>query len=415
MDTYLSQLGKRALFQDAEYFAALGHLSQIVTEEGDITVLFARLYADQMIAAAEGRRREELPKSLPNLILDYLNELNRNQVTERLPDPIVHRDAQIIAWKCLEVTFKPETADRNEIINAIATLEEQENSKEIAEQHLQYLEGEPLHLIRLVAPAKTRVRFSLDPLAEYLAALYLVEHYQGNAEYWKEFIEQAKIKSDILGNIKGFLLAVRYSCIARPELKIPEFVTDELARLANLDLEVLREEQLRRRIDRLTTSLSSPNKGDRIFAAEELKSIGSSAIKALPALLEAVDDPDQEVRILILKAVANIGSLSESYLALTSSDLTKFISKTMNMFETGNELLEMSAIDALANIGSPAISALEKTLESRNRYVRFRSIETLINLGSTAIPALEKATKNKSSYIRSKATEALEQLKVKEK
>lgn len=415
MDAYLRQLGKRTLFQDAEYFTALGHLSQIVTDEGKITVLFAKLYADQMIAAVEGKRREELPKNLPELILGYLNELNRNQVTKRLPDPIVHRDAQIIAWKSLESTFKPETADRNEIIKAIAALEEQENSKAIAEQHLQYLEGEPLHLIRVVAPAKTRVRFSLDPLAEYLAALYVVERYQGNVAFWKEFIEQAKIKSNISGNIKGFLLAVRYSCIARPEFEIPEFVMDELARLADLDLEVLREEQLRRRINRLTTSLSLPDKSDRIFAAEELKSIGSSAIKALPALLEAIDDPDQEVRISILKAIANIGALSESesYLTRVSPDLTKFISKVMDMFGTGDKLVEMAAIDALAHIGSPAIPALEKTLDSRNRYVRFQSIEALINLGLTAIPALEKATRNKSSYIRYKATEALEQLKEK--
>ncbi|HEY9611889.1 MAG TPA: PBS lyase, partial [Allocoleopsis sp.] len=53
MDAYLTQQGKRELFDDPEYFDACRKLSLMVGER-DITVLLAKLYADQLIATKEG-------------------------------------------------------------------------------------------------------------------------------------------------------------------------------------------------------------------------------------------------------------------------------------------------------------------------------------------------------------------------
>src|SRR5262249_35605261 len=52
MDSYLKQRGKRDLFDDPEYFAACGRLSTMVGTR-EITVLIAKMYAEQMIAAKE--------------------------------------------------------------------------------------------------------------------------------------------------------------------------------------------------------------------------------------------------------------------------------------------------------------------------------------------------------------------------
>ncbi|MGH8547101.1 MAG: hypothetical protein ACRERU_00560 [Methylococcales bacterium] len=48
-----------------------------------------------------------------------------------------------------------------------------------------------LQLIQTVGPGKDRIRFTLDPLAEYLAGLYLLEKYHSNSESWRGFLAQA--------------------------------------------------------------------------------------------------------------------------------------------------------------------------------------------------------------------------------
>src|SRR5207247_367539 len=68
MDRYLSQRGKRELFEDEEYFEACRRLSQIVGER-EITVLIARMYAEQIIAAKEQSTDRDLPRNLPDLML----------------------------------------------------------------------------------------------------------------------------------------------------------------------------------------------------------------------------------------------------------------------------------------------------------------------------------------------------------
>ncbi len=240
MDAYLSQRGKRDLFDDPEYFDALRRLSQIVTDERDITVLFAKLYADQMIAVAEGLVTEDLPDNVPDLMLNYINEVNREK-DGKIDDDIVQRDLKVIAWECLKQTYKPETAEREQVINCLAALEgEDEAAKESAKKRLKYLE-ERLALIRTVPPAKAKIRFALDPLAEYLASLQLVELHNENDQAWQAFLEEARNKPGTLEETSGFLLALRDSCVAKDkEVRIPAFAIKELSKLAGLDIQALK-------------------------------------------------------------------------------------------------------------------------------------------------------------------------------
>jgi hypothetical protein len=76
LEAYLTQRGKREYFDDAEFFDACRRLSLMVGTR-DITVLLAKLYAEQMIAAKEGPAESILPDTIPDLMLSYVNEVNR--------------------------------------------------------------------------------------------------------------------------------------------------------------------------------------------------------------------------------------------------------------------------------------------------------------------------------------------------
>jgi hypothetical protein len=198
-------------------------------------VLLAKLYAEQLIAMKEGQLDDQMPDNIPDLMLAYLNELNRsvseNQLSDsptsdRLALRIIHKNAKILAWECIKLTFRPTSAKREDAIAALGS--------DNAEERLQYLEKR-LRLIQTIGPGQDQIRFSLDPLAEYLAGLHLLEVYGSNTELWQDFLEQA---CNIPGNsdgIKGFILAVRDCCLAKgKQAKVSEFVVEELGKLAGI-------------------------------------------------------------------------------------------------------------------------------------------------------------------------------------
>ena len=173
-----------------------------------ITALLAKLYAEQMIARQEHCPQGSLPTNLPDLVLGYLNELNRAVSKDRRRgDFEVQRDATILAWECLKNEFRPEPVA---IDTAEAALGEDARSR------LEYLE-DALKIIRTVEPAHDRLLFTLDPLAEYLAALHFVNKNRGDMAFWKDFATRAAAMSTEARPIEGFLLAVRECCLIRHE------------------------------------------------------------------------------------------------------------------------------------------------------------------------------------------------------
>jgi hypothetical protein len=217
MDAYLRERGKRELFPDPEFFDACRHLSQIV-DRGNITVFLAKLYAEQMIASKVESAQTltaSLPDNVPDLMLHYINELNRDVHKDKLEDRIVQKTAKIVAWECLKTTYQPNTAAIEDILLALA-----DNTAEI---RLKYLE-QRLHLIQIVGPAQDRLRFALDPIAEYLAALHLLDLYRNDDSQWSEWLKH-------LDTIpKGFLIALRDCCqVKGQEAKVPHFVLEKLA------------------------------------------------------------------------------------------------------------------------------------------------------------------------------------------
>jgi HEAT repeat protein len=236
MEAYLNRCGKRALFDDTEFFEGCTRFSTMVGER-DTTVLLAKLYAEQMIAVKEGQAGENLPESVPDLMLEYLNRINRE--ASGMDDRSIHTAAKIIAWECLRHTFRPVPAKFDAVLSALG---------EDAEAQLERL-GQKLRIVETIGVARDRIRFTLDPLAEYLAGLYLVEQNRDNEGSWRQFLAQADAVPGAPETTKGFLLAIRDCCQAKgAEWNVPLWVVGELAGKVGFDGGASKQAQVGQRV-----------------------------------------------------------------------------------------------------------------------------------------------------------------------
>ncbi|MEG4839795.1 HEAT repeat domain-containing protein [Microcoleus sp. B9-D4] len=236
MEKYLDKLGKLNLFNGSQFHYACGDLAKLLEEiriQGrSTTVLFAKLYADVLVAKMEGNKSGNLPENIPDLMLSYLNELNRDMVENKLTDITVHEDAKLLAWECLRLTYRPASTKIPDAINALSVF----NSQDV-DRRFNYLQ-EKLHLIQTNVPSKENVRFVLDPVAEYLAGLHLVDIYGEDESKWRDFLIDADFQNSPEA-IKGFMLAVRDCYLAKiPGAKDTDFLQQEITSRYNITIAV---------------------------------------------------------------------------------------------------------------------------------------------------------------------------------
>jgi HEAT repeat protein len=203
LEAYLTRRGKRELFPDPEFFDACRRLSLMVGPRY-VTVLLAKLYAEQLISRKAGNDQDDLPSTIPDLMLSYLNELNRSLSEGRIEEREVQRAARVVAWECLKANFRPAPAARDLVIDALGVE---------GEKHLDYFEKR-LRLIETVGAARDHLKMTLDPLAEYLAGLQLVEHDLRSEVGLKAFEKRVREIADPK-TAEGFLLAVSDCYLAR--------------------------------------------------------------------------------------------------------------------------------------------------------------------------------------------------------
>jgi hypothetical protein len=226
LEDYLTQRGQRDSFHPTEFFEACNRLSLMVGTR-DITVLLAKLYAEQMIAAKEGSIEGNLPRTIPDLMLSYVNEVNRGVESPKQDDRLVHRVLKAIAWECLKRTYYPAPAPHQAVLTALA-------GEQDVEAVLTYLENR-LRLIETSGAGRNYIRFMLDPLAEYLAGLHVLDQYGDNADAWLEFLTLANTMPGAPDTIKEFLLAVRDCCLTKgSDVNVPIFLPGELANRAGV-------------------------------------------------------------------------------------------------------------------------------------------------------------------------------------
>jgi HEAT repeat protein len=226
MDAYLVHREKRSLFEDREFFEACGRLSTIVGDR-DITVLLAKYYGEQMIAAKEGTIGDDLPENIPDLMVKYIDIIYR-QPPEAPDIRKLVQGAEVVAWECLKKRYQPMPGNRDEILNSLG-------GTETGLLIIDYLEN-TLRITKTVGALRNQIRFVFDPLSEYLAGLHLLEQYGKDDEKWRGFLTEADTKDGSPGSIRGFLLAVRDCCSSKgASYGTPAFVSEELTKRVSLE------------------------------------------------------------------------------------------------------------------------------------------------------------------------------------
>jgi HEAT repeat protein len=395
LEAYLMQRGKRELFTDPEYFDACSQLSKLVGPR-HITVLLAKLYAEQMISKKEGSDGI-LPDNIPDLMLSYLNELNRD-ATEEEPDNLtVHETTKIVAWECLKQLYRPAPAKREAILDALQTA--MEVNEETAKARLKHLEKR-LRIVQAIGPAQDHICFSLDPLAECLAALHLVECYQTDRDRWTDWLVQADTMPGAPESIQGFLLAMRDCCLTRSaEIDVSDSVLDELGQRVGLSAETLRKSQIEQRMRRLTPLLSIGETESRLDAIRELGELGPAAKGVLTALIREFQDRDWRIRQAVARAIGEIGP-----------DARTAIPALVDRLRDEDRRVSSEAIAALGKLGTSSLPALIAALEAKSSHVRSSAAWVLASFNSfakPAVPALIHALKDEDWQVRWVAAYAL--------
>jgi HEAT repeat protein len=430
METYLTARKRRDLFDDEEFFEACRRLSLIVGDR-DITALLAKLYAEQIIAMKEGTTDRDAPENIPELMLSYLNDLCRGA---RPYDPdirVVHRAAKSIAWECLRKTLKPIPAQRGDVLSALG-------GEEKGKFLLDYLE-EKLKVVQTLGVGRDRIRFALDPLAEYLAGLHLVAENGEDEDAWRSFLAKVDEQEGAPEDIKGFLLALRDCCLAKAEG--PEGlrkVADELAQRAGVTSEESDRYKIERRVRQLRTRLKSADVVDRVTAAGQLASFGFQARPAIKELCALLRDQNVSVRSAATIALGFAGKGTQEIIphlitALKdedvdvrrnaadalgrSGDLAKeAVPHLIETLKDPDERVRKSAVGALGDIGPDAKSAaphLAERLEDSDNSVRGYSAIALGQIGESttdAIIQLSKALRDSDRNVRMCAATALENI-----
>ena len=228
IDAYLKQQGKRDMFRsELEFFAACSRLSSLVGDE-QASALLAKLYADQLSASQDGGVEPRHPRTIPDLMLSYINYLNDEAGGGGHKVKDIHNAVKVLAWKCVEEYYRPTTANLDQVISAMG-----ETDKSTA--LIEYLEDQ-LHLIQITGVTRDEIMFTLDPMAEYLAGLFLVERYGDDQQKWQGFFLQADKVRDSPEAMRDFLLAVRECCSAKGlDASVVNYISTEVTRRVDPD------------------------------------------------------------------------------------------------------------------------------------------------------------------------------------
>lgn len=134
----------------------------------------------------------------------------------------------------------------------------------------------------------------------------------------------------------------------------------------------------------------------RRHATGLLGQAGQLAQEDLPALVAALQDEDEPVRLNAAYALGEIGAPS--------------VSSVIEVLRTGRERTRQYAAYALSAIGAQAVPALEDLARDDDEQLRVIAVDTLGDIGrpaTTAVPTLTAALRDESEWVRRFAVEAL--------
>jgi len=217
LDSYLGARGKRAAMSDSDFFRVCQRLSTIVRDRS-ITALLAKMYAERLIGGGLPFGSQGLPRDIPELMFQYVVELNRTGGEGRLDDRDVWKYLQLIGRSALTPEYRLGRVARRRLLPLLGEAR--------APAVLAYLERK-LRLIRTVDMPDEQVSFTIEPLGEYFAATELVRSYSGGAPAWRTVLEHLQASAD-----PGFAIAL-WDCLLAfgRENGCPSWLVPELAKI----------------------------------------------------------------------------------------------------------------------------------------------------------------------------------------
>jgi HEAT repeat protein len=143
-------------------------------------------------------------------------------------------------------------------------------------------------------------------------------------------------------------------------------------------------------LERWVNQLKTGQKPDkRQHAAFAIMLFGDRAALAVPDLVAALDDPDENVRDYAIGALAGLGGLASKAVPALVARLGD------DRFNGGGwDLLHYFVFEALVAIGEPAVPELIRALDSKDEDVRWRAAEALRMIGPDARRASEALAKH---------------------
>ena len=189
----------------------------------------AKLFTEQMIAQKEGGISDNLPKDIPELMRQSIKILHTKKSLKDSEFSDVIETAKVVAWECLKKEYHPMPVEYKNVKQSLGKLINGERAFVVLEDKLKIIE---------LKGTDDMVSFKIEPLAEYLAGMHLVEVNSHHIEKWQEFIERASSKQRASENIKGFLLAVCDCCLTENAKSIvSDSVVEKLNQITKTSIE----------------------------------------------------------------------------------------------------------------------------------------------------------------------------------
>ncbi len=155
------------------------------------------------------------------------------------------------------------------------------------------------------------------------------------------------------------------------------------------------------RVAALIEQLKESSWTRRVAAAEALAASGSAAQPALPALVTALGDDVDTVRLQSVAALARIGPLDR--------DTARAVAKRFTDRKEQDAIRE-AACHTLAVTGVESLALLAKALKSKSLFIRKKTVAALRRTGPEAVPLLLSALPDSHPDVRFFAAESLQRL-----
>jgi hypothetical protein len=223
---YLDRLEHAESLKDGRVQLRLGEQILALAEAGGrrtpVTPLLVTLFVQSAIdRATEEGSLDEMPDAVPEVFVDYLRRLNSGgvQETTAVPDDVFIEAARILASVSLAPNLLPQDFLERDALEALA----KDDAGEEAQTLVDRLVAGSLIERRLRAGHRI-LRFSLDPAAEYLAAMREVFGLKAaGLDGWQSYLAELARREEYPDGFAGYLMALATCHRAyRQDFRLPE-------------------------------------------------------------------------------------------------------------------------------------------------------------------------------------------------